>query len=109
MEVNSIDWSNLKNIKCISGRAATESDVSEGSAVFVLKSDDILVGRPLPITLPQYAYHIDSDENTKSPCVLIQAEAAGGNEYGGCILISDGSLLAGFINEFELLGNVVVN
>lgn len=105
MAGNPIVWPKLKESKFIAGRAATEKDISDGSAVFVLKSNGTLIGKPLAIPLPQYAIHVDGDTKQRTPCVLIQAEQAGEHKYGGCRIVSDGSYLAGLLNEFELLGN----
>jgi hypothetical protein len=100
-----VNWPKLEDIKVVSGRAATETDVKEGHAVFVLKSGSIPIGNPLSIALPQYAIHIDNETKARTPCILIQAEEANGHNLGGCRLVSDSSFLAGFINEFELHGN----
>lgn len=97
-------WPDLSAYKVVVGRAATEADINAGRAVFVLKSSSTPIGRPLPIRLPQYAYHVDPVAKTETPCVLIQAEEGNGQKLGGCRVISDGSLLAGFIGEFKLRG-----
>lgn len=107
MAESSVSWPALKNYKFITGRAATEKDVSEDRAVFVLKSGDTPIGHPLPISIPQYAIHVDGDTKHRTPCVLIQAEGAGNQKYGGCRSVSDGKFLAGLISEFELLGSNV--
>ena len=105
MAGNPIVWPKLKDSKFISGRAATDKDVSDDRAVFVLKSNGTPIGKPLAISLPQYAIHVDGDTKQRTPCVLIQAEQAGDNKFAGCRIVVDGSYLAGFLNEFELLGN----
>ena len=105
MAGNKITWPKLQDSKFIAGRAATEKDVSDESAVFVLKSNGTPIGKPLSIPLPQYAIHVDGNTKKRTPCVLIQAEQAGEHKYGGCRIVADGSYLAGLLSEFELLGN----
>jgi hypothetical protein len=104
MAADKVKWPDLSGIKVVTGRAATEADVNAGHAVFVLKSGATPIGRPLSIPLPQYAYHLDPEAKTQTPCVLIQAEEANGQKLGGCRNITNGSLLAGYISEFKLLG-----
>lgn len=105
MAGNPIVWPDLKTVKFIAGRAATEKDVSEDRAVFVLKSGDTPIGRPLGIPVPQYAIHVDGETKKRTPCILIQAEQAGETKYGGCRSVADGTYLVGLIGEFELFGN----
>jgi len=100
-------WPKLKDAKYVSGRPATDNDVKEERAVFVLKSDGIPIGQPLNILLPQHAFHIDTKTKHRVPCVLIQAEEAQGFKFAGCRVISDGSWLVGALDEFELRGSRV--
>jgi hypothetical protein len=104
MAENNVIWPNLAQIKFISGRAASEKDVSEGSAVFVLKTGETITGQALPVLIPQYAYLVDGETKTRTPCVLIQAEESNGQQVGGCVSAIDGSMLVGLIKEFELHG-----
>lgn len=107
MAGNPIIWPDLKAVKFITGRAATEKDISEDRAVFVLKSGDTPIGRPLGIPVPQYAVHVDGETKKRTPCILIQAEQAGETKLCGCRSVVDGTHLVGIIGEFELFGNNV--
>jgi len=100
------NWPDLADFQVVIGRPATEADVNAGKAVFVIRHGGVLAGRPLPIKLPQYAYHIDGETKKRTPCILIQAEEAAGRRLGGCRTLPDDSLLAGFIEEFQLIGTV---
>ena len=104
MTGNPIVWPDLETVKFIAGRAATEKDVSEDRAVFVLKPGDTPIGRPVGIPVRQYAIHVDR-ETKRTPYIRIQAEQAGETKYGGCRSVADGTYLVGLIGEFELLGN----
>ncbi|OHC90991.1 MAG: hypothetical protein A3J87_04915 [Sideroxydans sp. RIFOXYB12_FULL_59_6] len=97
-------WPQLETVKFVTGRSAVEEDVSEGRAVFVLKSGEKPIGHSIEMVIPQYAFHVDAETKEKTPCVLIQAEEADGRKYGGCRSVLDGSYLVGFISEFDLLG-----
>jgi hypothetical protein len=98
------DWPDLSKYQATVGRAATTNDVKEGRAVFVLASQGLPIGNPIKISLPQYALHHDEETKKKAPCIVIQAEEANGQKLIGCYLIPSNELLAGFLNEFELLG-----
>jgi hypothetical protein len=105
MAAEPIRWPDLASVAFVSGRPATEADVAQGRAVFVLKSGGRQIGKPIAMVLPQYAFHIE--EKKREPCVLIQAEEAGGQRLAGCRLVSDDRLLAGLLDEFQLLGTRV--
>ena len=49
-------WPPLPTTGFISGRAATDKDVADGNAVFVLKAYGVYFGKPLDVVIPQYAY-----------------------------------------------------
>ncbi len=100
-------WPSLTDISFTKGRAATDADVNAGAAVFVLKVDDVAVGLPLKIELPQYAYHKDTETNEKVKVIVIQAEETQGQSYIGAITAAKDQYLVGFANEFELLGKEV--
>ena len=104
MADKNIKWPKIESIPFTSGRPATEEDVSAGRAAFVLKSKGTPIGKAEKIEIPQYAYHIDEDTKEKTACVLIQAESAGENKYGGCVVVADGSFMVGVLSEFQLLG-----
>jgi hypothetical protein len=65
----------------ISGRAATEKDVEDGNAVFVAKVEDKIIGTPIAITVPQYAFWSRADG--KILVVIVQAEEANGMRLFG--------------------------
>lgn len=103
--MSGIIWPNIKDIDVVLGRAASEEDVAAGLAVFVLKSDDgTIIGQPVNMVLPQYAYHINTETNERTPCVIVQAEEVNGQQFCGCVSVINGSLLVGLIGEFELHG-----
>ena len=98
-------WPPLDQVRSISGRAATEADVEAGRAVFVAKSGDTVVGQPIDITIPQYAYHLDPEASPqRTPVIIIQAERAQGNSLIGFLEFGTGQIGAGLQQEFELLG-----
>jgi hypothetical protein len=66
-------WPPLPTTGFVSGRAATNQDVADGNAVFVLKVYGAAVGKPLDITVPQYAYLMSKGGNPV-PVIVIQAE-----------------------------------
>ena len=77
-----IVWPDLPVKGFIFGRAATEKDVQDGNAIFVTKAGNTVIGKPLPVTIPQYAYWKKSaDKNV--PVVIIQAEEAKGVQIIG--------------------------
>ncbi|TXH87569.1 MAG: hypothetical protein E6Q78_14030 [Rhodoferax sp.] len=97
----SVAWSPLPKDGFISGRAASKADVEAGRAVFVAAKGDVIIGKPIAMQIPQYAWH--KEGNRKTPVVVIQAEEASGQKIIGARL-SDGQYLAGTLAEFELLG-----
>jgi hypothetical protein len=99
-----VKWPDLKTVAFVSGRAATQEDAKEGRAVFVLGDAGKLIGEPMKITIPQYAYHLDS-EKKRTPCVIIQAEEARGQKLIGCFTLPDGGFMVGMYSEFIFLGD----
>lgn len=93
-------WPPLPRTGFVAGRAATQADVNSGSAGFAIGGNGV-VGSPLSITIPQYAYFNDND--TTIPVVLIQAEASQGKQLAAGKK-ADGSIVAGFLSDFTLLG-----
>ena len=96
-------WPTLPTNGFVTDRAATEDDVSAGRAVFVLRSDGVLVGVPVNVKIPQYALHTDPETGSRTPCILIQAESTGSHVVAG-VNYFDGEIGAGLLDEFELLG-----
>ena len=95
-------WPPLPKDGFIVGRAATTDDVEAGRAAFVAAQGGIVIGKPIPIKIPQYAWHRNG--KTKTPVVIIQAEEASGQKIVGA-LQSNGQFLAATLAEFELLGS----
>ncbi len=98
-------WPDLSTVKFVSNRLATEADIIQGAAVFMLQADDQPIGKPLSIDVPQYAVHTDGQSGEKSNVVIIQAEEANGQQILGALVISSNKLIAGLYEEFILLGN----
>ena len=88
-----------------SGRPADFADVHSGQAIFVARVNGQLVGRPLPIPLPQYAFQVDPETQQRTPCIVVQAEEANNRQIIGGRRVPDGQELVGFIDDFELLGS----
>ena len=97
------DWPPLPSQGFITGRAATQADVSAGKAAFVAQVGNTIIGKPLPIAIPQYAYFKDGGKRV--PVIIIQAEEAQGQKLVGARR-TNGADVVGFLTDFELLGNV---
>jgi hypothetical protein len=65
-------WPPLPAKGFVSGRPATDQDVADGNAVFVLKTHGIYFGKPVNMIIPQYAYLKRGDKPV--PVIVIQAE-----------------------------------
>ena len=103
---NKMSWPELSEIPHTSGKAATEEDVNNFAAVFVLRVDGVSIGKAMNMAIPQYAYHT-SEDGVKTKVIIIQAEEAQGNSYIGAKLIEEPGDMVGFLNEFTLLGTDV--
>lgn len=68
------EWPNLPTKNFIAGRAASQDDVNEGRAIFVLAQGGIVIGRPIDITIPQYALMDSGPSKPPIRVVVIQAE-----------------------------------
>lgn len=95
-------WPALPAADFTKGRAATRDDVDEGRAVFVGEVNGMIIGVPLDITIPQYAYLIR--DGKKQAVIVIQAEQIQNDKIIGAKLLN-GLDIAGFMQDFELLGN----
>jgi hypothetical protein len=98
-----IKWPILPSTGFISGRAATQKDLEAGNAVFVSQVGNVVIGTPLKMEIPQYAYHLENGK--KIPVIIVQAEEAKNNIIIGARNINGGELV-GLLNEFELLGTI---
>lgn len=94
-------WPPLPKTGFISGRAATTTDVDAGNAAFVARVGETVIGKPIAITIPQYAYYVEGKE--KPPVIVIQAEEAQGHKMIGARYLN-GKEAVGLISDFELLG-----
>jgi hypothetical protein len=99
------EWPPLPAQGFIRGRLASEADVAAGHAVFSLQPQPGLVPALLHVTIPQYAFHCDREAGSRTPGIVIQAEQAAGAKIIGMRRLPDGALLAGLLDEFELLGD----
>lgn len=95
-------WPALPAADFTKGRAATRDDVDEGRAVFVGEVNGMIIGVPIDITIPQYAYLIR--DGKKQAVIVIQAEQIQNDKIIGAKLLN-GQDIAGFMQDFELLGN----
>lgn len=68
------EWPNLPSKNFLAGRAASQDDVNEGRAVFVLAQDGVVVGRPIDIAIPQYALMDGGPSRPPIWVVVVQAE-----------------------------------
>lgn len=97
-------WPDLSKIKHVSGRVATQQDINEGAAVFMLQSEGVPIGSPMKIEIPQYAIHTNVETNEKTRVIIIQAEEAKGQHVVGALDFSTNEIMAGLFHEFTLLG-----
>ncbi len=97
----SVQWPALPTTEYVAGRAAGHDDVAEGRAVFVAERDGVPIGKPAAVHIPQYAWY--RDQGKRVPVIVIQAEEVGPRKIVGAKLVS-GGFIAGFIDEFDLLG-----
>ena len=97
-------WPALPATDFTKGRAATRDDVDEGRAVFVGEANNIMIGSPIDITIPQYAYL--NRDGKKQAVIVIQAEQVQNEKIIGAKLLN-GQDIAGFMQDFELLGNQI--
>ena len=98
-------WPDLVGIGAVCGRPATTEDVKRGhAAVLINPVDGVSAGTPLDLVIPQYAWHVDGDDGTRTPAVVIQAEHAEGYTVAGFLNLSTGELVVSLVQELELLG-----
>ncbi len=97
-------WPALPQTGFIRGRAAGVADQEAGNAVFVAQVGDQVVGQPIDIVIPQYAFHVDAKTSVRTPVIVLQAERAQGLEVVGYVIIATGDHAIGKLQELELLG-----
>jgi hypothetical protein len=93
-----IDWPPLPVDAVPLGRAATQADVNQGRAVFVMNELSGKPGEPVSMPLPQYGL-VDS-----TPVAVFQAETDGVNTFVGFMDLESSSLDFASIHEVTLLG-----
>ena len=99
-------WPPLPTKGFIKGRPATDENIAQGNAAFMLPNNG---GRnpsqAMNIEIPQYCYHTDSSSGKRTRGILIQAErASDGKELAAMQTIGDGGHVVGLLKEFTLLG-----
>ncbi len=97
-----VNWPPLPTTGFISGRPATDQDVTAGNAVFVLKAYGSYFGKPMDVTIPQYAYFTKYGEKPV-PVIVIQAEFGKGIKLFG-VRGLDGDKSTARDYELKLLG-----
>ncbi len=98
-----VSWPPLPESGFITGRPATDADVAAGRAGFSAVADGEVIGQPIDIDIPQYAFHLDAASGRRTPGVIIQAEEARGSRMA-TMRTTTGEYLVGLLWEFELLG-----
>src|SRR5262249_544923 len=95
-------WPALPTTGFISGRPATDKDVADGKAVFVLRAYGIAFGKPFDVTIPQYAYLTKRGQHA-IPVIVVQAEQGKGIRIFGLRGL-DGKTATARESELRLLG-----
>jgi hypothetical protein len=95
----SSEWPPLPSKGFVTGRPAHVSDVKNGDAVFVAAVKDVVIGKPLPISIPQYALLHNNHERV----IVVQAEEANGMKLIG-VRGLDGKEAVVTDTDLELLG-----
>ena len=95
-------WPSLPTIGFIAGRAATGKDVADGNAVFVLRAYGVPFGKPLDVTIPQYAY-LTKRGQQPVPVIVVQAEQGKGIKIFG-VRDRGGKAATARESEVQLLG-----
>src|SRR5262249_42853436 len=93
------EWPPLPAQGFIKGRAAQQDDVAKGNAVFAAIVNGVVVGKPLPIAIPQYAQL----RSSHAPVIVLQAELANGLKVYG-VRGLDGKNAVVSESDLELLG-----
>ena len=68
------DWPALPEKAFVANRPATQEDVDAGRAVFALARDGVVIGKPLDITVPQFALMNNEPPTSPTKVVVVQAE-----------------------------------
>jgi hypothetical protein len=97
-----VNWPPLPAKGFVSGRTATDEDVTAGNAVFVLKAYGTYFGKAMDVTVPQYAWFTKRGAKTK-PVIVVQAEFGKGIKLYG-VRGLDGEPDTARDYELQLLG-----
>ena len=95
-------WPALPTSGFISSRPATAKDVADGNAVFVLRAYGVPFGKPLDVTIPQYAY-LTKRGQQPVPVIVVQAEQGKGIKIFG-VRDRSGKAATARESEVRLLG-----
>jgi hypothetical protein len=95
-------WAALPTSGFIAGRPATDKDVADGNAVFVLRAYGVPFGKPLDVTIPQYAY-LTKRGQQPVPVIVVQAEQGKGIKIFG-VRDRSGKAATARESEVRLLG-----
>jgi hypothetical protein len=95
-------WPPLPTSGFIAGRAAAAKDVADGNAVFVLRAYGVAFGKPLDVTIPQYAYLTKRGQQPVA-VIVVQAEQGKGMKIFGLRDFS-GKAATARESEVQLLG-----
>lgn len=87
----------------ISGRIATQEDVTNGNAAFATLPEQRVVRQPVPIPVPQYAIYRGDGKNKL--VFVIQVEKVNGKVTIGA-RYPEGDDVIGIATDFQLLGNI---
>ena len=98
--IESNNWQQVPHIK---NAVATEQDVQEGRAVFVI-DNPTEKHSPLEIQIPSLAYQVEEDSNAKFLVILIQAEQVGNEELVGVRYFEGGNGVC-TLGELELISS----
>jgi hypothetical protein len=95
-------WPELPTSGFIAGRPATDKDVADGNAVFVLRAYGVAFGKPLDVTIPQYAYLTKRGQQPIA-VIVVQAELGKGIKIFG-VRDRSGKAATAKESEVQLLG-----
>jgi hypothetical protein len=94
------NWQQTPHVK---GRVATDNDVKERKAVFVINPKKG-IHKSIDIQIPSLAYHINQETKEKTLVVVIQAEECDNQKVAG-VRYTDGSEGACLLYELEFIDN----
>ena len=86
----------------VSGRIATQEDVTKGDAAFATLPEQKVVRQAIPIPVPQYAIYRGGE--TRQLVFVIQVEKVNGKVTIGARSAEGGDVLIGTPTDFMLLG-----